>query len=100
VKEFVLGHGRISICEVANMLEILFVSVEIILTDSLNMRCTANKSVSCVLSEEQKTVVSSCARTFKERLERYTEFALKIITGDEMLVYRFDSETKKLLAQM
>lgn len=52
VKEFVLGHGRISICEVANMLEILFVSVEIILTDSLNMRCTANKFVSCVLSEE------------------------------------------------
>jgi hypothetical protein len=37
---------------------------------------------------------------FQERLERDPEFVLKIITGDEMWLYRFDPETKKHLAQM
>jgi len=82
------------------MLEILFVSDEIILTDSLNMRCTANKFASCVLSEEQKTNCVVVCQDLQERLERDPEFALKNITGDEMWVYRFDPETKKHLAQM
>jgi hypothetical protein len=36
----------------------------------------------------------------QERLERDPEFALKNITGDEILVCRFDPESKKHLAQM
>ena len=75
-------------------------SDEIILTDSLNMRYTADKFVSCVLSEEQKTNCVTICHYLQERLETDPEFALKIITGDEMWVYRCDSETKKHLAQM
>ena len=82
------------------MLEILFVSVEIILTDGLNMRFTANKFVSCVVSEEQKMNCVIVCQNLQERFERDTEFAMKVITGDEMLVCRFDPETKKHLAQM
>ena len=99
MKEFVLGNRRISVCGVANM-GILFVSVKIILTDSLNMRCTAYKFVSYVLSEEQKTNCVIVCQDLQERLERDAEFTLKNITGDEMWVYKFDLETKKQLAQM
>jgi hypothetical protein len=82
------------------MLKILLVSVEIVLTDSLNMRFTASKIVSCELSEEQKTNCVIACQDLQERLERDSEFALKIITGDEMWVCRFDPATKKQLAQM
>jgi hypothetical protein len=79
------------------MLDISFGSVLIILKDSLNMHQIAAKFVRYVLTEDQEKNHVSTHQDDSERLERDQEFPLKIITGSEVWVDRYISETKQCL---
>lgn len=88
-----LTRNKITISELMNMLEILFGSVQSILLDSLNMWCVFVNFVSRLLSEEQENRVNMYTQ---EGLQRAPECLLKVITGDEVKVNRYNSETKDI----
>jgi hypothetical protein len=65
VMEFVLKNGRITVHELANMLEILFNSVQSILkTIWMCVRLLPTQFSACWMRSRKRTV-SACARTFK-----------------------------------
>ena len=84
---------KITISEFVTMLQILFGSVRSILLDSLNMWCVFVNFVSCLLNEEQENRVNMHTQ---EGLQRAPECLLKVITGDEVKVNRYNPETKDI----
>jgi hypothetical protein len=60
VMELVLKNGRITVLEFANMLEILFRSVQSIFKDSLYVCQIAANLVFCLLNEECESHRTSC----------------------------------------
>jgi hypothetical protein len=88
-------NGRITIREVANMLEISYESVQSILKGNVYMCGIAAEFVPCLLSEEQNENHVSTCQDLQGKHERDPEFLLKIITGGETWVYRYDPETKQ-----
>jgi hypothetical protein len=55
--------------------------------------------VSHLLSEEEEKDLVSMCQPLQGRLGRDSEFCLKIVTGDEMWVYKYDPETKQQSSQ-
>jgi hypothetical protein len=66
VKEFVFINRTVTICEVVNVLEILFWSVQSISKDNLYVCHIATKFVSRLLRKDQKVIVLACARISRE----------------------------------
>jgi len=69
-------------------------TVQRILADNLNMRCISAKFVQRLLSDDQKALRVSVCRELKHQARDDPNFISNTITGDETLVYDYDTETK------
>ena len=92
IKQIVYQDRRITINEVADIVDASFGTVQAILTSYLNMRHVAAKFVPRLLTCEQK---QHCA----EQVHNDPTFMSRIITGDESWVYGYDPETKQQSSQ-
>jgi hypothetical protein len=89
VEKHVLENSRISAHEVAKMLGFVFLSVQSILKDGLNICWLATKFMPLLLSEEQQENHANIC--IQDRLERVPEFLCKIVTCD---LHSFMSKTQ------
>jgi hypothetical protein len=70
-----------------------------ILTENLNMRRIVAKLVSRLLTNDQKQRRVNVCLELREKAKEAPTFIYRIITGEESLIYVYDSETKQQSSQ-
>jgi len=78
--------------DIRNIIGLSYGICQQILSDELNIQCTAAKSVLRLLSSEYRILVCN---ELKEKAENNPNFISTIITGDESWVFGYDPETKQ-----
>ena len=85
---------RRTIHDLCSEIGIAYGSYQRILTEQLNMHRIAAKFVPRVLTQDQKDSRVAIGQELKETVINDPTLLLNVITGDESIVYAYDSETK------
>jgi histone-lysine N-methyltransferase SETMAR len=88
------SNRRLTIREITDDLNILFGSVQHILTNVLNKKRVSAKFVLRILTPEQKEQLLSISMELRDLVTLDPNFFQNLITGDESWVYGYDPETK------
>ena len=90
---------RRTIKEIAAIVNVLYGTVQTILTCDLNMHRVAAKFKPRLVTPEQKEHRVAICKEHRLRVLDDPSFISRIITGDEIWVYGFDPETKQQSSQ-
>lgn len=99
IRQIVHDDRRITIRHIADIVNMSFGEVQMIVTSILNMRRIAAKFVPRLLSHEQKEHRLQVCRDLRQRALDDPEFLSRIITADESWIYGYDPETKQQSSQ-
>ena len=99
VRKAILADRRQTIHDVCEIVGLSYETVQRILVDNLNMRRISVRSVSRLLSDDQKALRVSVCRELKQQTRDDLNFASNIITGFETWVYGYYPETKQQSSQ-
>ncbi|XP_068204662.1 protein GVQW3-like [Palaemon carinicauda] len=94
VKTIIRSNRRLTIRELSEETNLSFGSVQVILTDDLNMRHLTTKFVPCILTAEQKESRFAIPSELFERSVADAAFLSSIVTGDESWVHGYDPVMK------
>ena len=94
VRELVCTDRRLTIRMMADQLGIDKELVRSILVDNLGMRKVCAKMVPRLLSEDQKTHQLHVCQDILQQLQTDATLLEKVITGDKLWIFEYDSETK------
>jgi hypothetical protein len=99
IRELTHEDCRWTIHELADTVGICYEVCQEILTENLNMRHTAIKSVSQLLTIDQKQRRVNMYLELWGKANKDTTFIPRIITGDESWIHGYDPETKQQSSQ-
>ncbi|XP_050934319.1 zinc finger protein 280D [Lates calcarifer] len=95
IERLVRQNRRITIKEIADTVNVSFGTVHTILTSNLNMHRIAAKLMPRVLTPEQKQHRVEVCEDLYQQAQNDPTFMLRIITGGESWIYRYDPESKQ-----
>jgi len=99
VREAILVDRKQTIHDVCEVVGLSYGTIQRILADDLNMRCTSARFVPRLLSDDQKALRISVCRELKRQARDDLSFISNIIISDETWVYGYDPETKQQSSQ-
>ncbi|XP_008294029.1 histone-lysine N-methyltransferase SETMAR-like isoform X2 [Stegastes partitus] len=95
IEEIVRQDRRLTIKEIAHMVNMSFGTVQAILTSNLNLHRVAAKFVPRLLTPEQKQQRVKVCDDLRQQAQDDPTFMSRIITGEEIWVYDYHTETKQ-----
>ena len=95
VKELVQSNHRLTMCMMAEELNIICKLVYIILLEELHMHTVCTKIMPMLLSDDQKQHCVWVCEDMLEQIRADSDFLGCIITGDKSWVLQCDPETKR-----
>ncbi|XP_051809812.1 uncharacterized protein LOC127535540 [Acanthochromis polyacanthus] len=95
IEQIVCQDRRLTIKEIAYMVNMSFGTVQAILTSNLNLHRVAAKFVPRLLTPEQKQQRVKVCDDLRQQAQDDPTFTSRIITGEEIWVYDYNTETKQ-----
>uniref|UniRef100_A0A3Q1ERN1 Mos1 transposase HTH domain-containing protein n=1 Tax=Acanthochromis polyacanthus TaxID=80966 RepID=A0A3Q1ERN1_9TELE len=95
IEQIVCQDRRLTIKEIAYMVNMSFGTVQAILTSNLNLHRVAAKFVPRLLTPEQKQQRVKVCDNLRQQAQDDPTFTSRIITGEEIWVYDYNTETKQ-----
>ncbi|KMQ83859.1 histone-lysine n-methyltransferase setmar-like protein [Lasius niger] len=93
IEEFIRDNPCCSIDDICNKYKVSYEDCQAICTDDLNMRFISSKPVPNHLTYEQKQQRFDVCIELYDYVHEDPTYTSRIITGDEMCIYLFDSKT-------
>ena len=94
VRQLVRSDYRLTICVIANEVEMDEDTIRTVLVDTLGLQKVSAKMVPRLLIEEEKAQQLNACRDILQQMEADEKLLENVITGDESWVFQHDPETK------